>query len=182
MKKILINMLMFVLILFLSYTNVVASEIETLASATSYDGRNAAIITPVRDQGDSSLCWAYAAISAAEASILKSGVAPGKTEDTLTLSPIQLGYARHNRGADPLRNTEGENTGEDWYYGSGNSSYAPSLFSQWCGPVNGDLSATCNGWENASFLLKDSVSFDGSNLTIWCSYILIQQCKRELLL
>jgi len=164
MKKILINMLMFVLTIFISYTNVCASEIETLASATSYDGRNAAIITPVRDQGDSSLCWAYAAISAAEASILKSGVAPGKTENTLSLSPLQLGYARHNRGADPLGNTDGESTGEDWYYGSGNSSYAPALFSQWCGPVADDLPATCNGWENASFLLKDSVSFDGSNL------------------
>ena len=54
MKKNLINMLMFALTLLLSYAYVGAAEIENLASATSYDGRNAAIITPERDQGDSS--------------------------------------------------------------------------------------------------------------------------------
>ena len=98
MKKILINMLIFALTLFLSNTYVGAKEIENLASAPSYDGRNAAIITPIKDQGDSSLCWAYAAISAAEASILKSGVAPGKTKETLSLSPLQRGYAHRGLG------------------------------------------------------------------------------------
>ncbi len=162
--KTLNNTLLFVLALFLLHTPVGAEESEALANAAAYDGRNAAIITPVRDQGSSSLCWAYASVSAAEASILKSGIAHGENAETLKLSPLQLGYACHNRGADPLGNTTGESTGKDWYYETGNSSYAPSGFSQWCGPTDSSLPETCNGWENARFLLKESVSFDGAGL------------------
>ncbi len=126
-------------------------------TAPKYDGRETGIITPVRDQGASSLCWAYSAISAAEASILKSGIS-----ESVALSPEQLGYVRHNRDADPLSNTIGESTGENWYYATGNSSYAPSLFSQWCAPVSASLAEDCNGFENCAYILKESINLDGA--------------------
>lgn len=137
---------------------------EEMANRSAYDSREYSIITPVTDQGGSTLCWAFSAISAAEASVLKSGSAPGETAQTLKLSPWQVGYARHNRGTDPLGNTSGEVTGKDWYSANGQSSDAQALFSQWCGPVDGSCPETCDGWENARFILKESPSFDGSAL------------------
>ena len=34
-------------------------DVEMLAAQPKYDGREYGIVTPVRDQGNTSLCWAY---------------------------------------------------------------------------------------------------------------------------
>ena len=94
------------------------TDIEYLVSQPKFDAREYGIITPVRDQGDTSLCWAYSTASASEASIIRSGIDKNVSARTAFLSPHQIGFARHNRGADPLGNTNGEKTNEagNWKY------------------------------------------------------------------
>ena len=43
------------------------ADIEMLAAQPRFDSREYGIITPVRDQGNTSLCWAYSTASASEA-------------------------------------------------------------------------------------------------------------------
>ena len=85
-------------------------DIEMLAAQPRFDSREYGIITPVRDQGNTSLCWAYSTASASETSVLRKGIDAAVTAKSVFLSPQQIGYARHNRGADPLGNTSGERT------------------------------------------------------------------------
>lgn len=148
-----------VLLTFTACNAVCAVPAEQLSK---YDSRDYGLITPVADQGDTTLCWAYSAISAAEASILKSGLA--KDNSIQLLSPRQVGYARNNRDPDPLGNTSAVSTGKDYRYTEGNSSYAPALFSQWCGPVAANEADNCDGWTSAKYKFTQSVALDGTNL------------------
>lgn len=154
------------LIIGIAANNITALPARCLSAAEmpSYDGRDFGIITPVRDQGNTTLCWAYSAINAAEASLLKSGLAKGKTDRMSILSPTQLGYAYHNRGVDPLGNTSALSTGKDYTQTSGNTSYVPALFSQWCAPVAIGKADNCNGWENAEYRMIESQAIDGNEL------------------
>ena len=79
---------------------------EELAKMPKYDGRDYGIVTPVKDQGTTNLCWAYSSVAAAEASILKSGIDPTATKDSLSLNPTAVAYRVFRRTADPLGNTE----------------------------------------------------------------------------
>ena len=142
------------------------SEAKRLATLPKYDSREYGIITPVRDQGSTSLCWAYSAASASEASILRSGIDRTVNANTLALSPWQIGYARNQRGGDPLGNTKGEVTSSagDWQNASGGTMYAASLLSQWCGPVMSNVAYNANGWENAAYKLKRAIAIDSQHV------------------
>lgn len=134
--------------------NLTESEIWNLPS---YDSRNYGFVTSVKDQGSSSLCWAYSAISASETSILKSGIDKNISKDTLSLSPTSIGYGRYNRPADPLDNVYGEASGKDWLNSPGESAHAGILMSQWWGPISNSLSASTNAYENNSYKLKNMI-------------------------
>ncbi|MCI8630973.1 MAG: hypothetical protein HFG67_01700, partial [Firmicutes bacterium] len=101
-----------------------------VAKLPRFDSRNYGIVPPVKDQGSSNICWCYAPITASEISIHRSGIDTNANTENLRLSPEALARARHSRGADPLGNTKGENTGLDWYSSSGNIDYTPTLLSQ----------------------------------------------------
>lgn len=73
---------------------------EAIAKAPKFEPRNE--LTPVKDQGDTNLCWAYSATNASEANILKQGIG---NKDTLRLNPQALAYRKYVRNADPLGNT-----------------------------------------------------------------------------
>ena len=90
---------------------------EEISMLEKYDGRSAGIITPVRDQGDSNLCWAYSSSSASEASVLKNGLTD-KSQSEFYLNPVATAYRAFKRTSDPLGNTGG-----DWqlYEGCGKS-------------------------------------------------------------
>lgn len=121
-----------------------------------YDSRNLNIVTPVKDQGSSSLCWAYSAISTAETSILKSNIDSTATKNNLSLSPTSIGYGRFNRPADPLENVVGA-SGGNWLNSSGESSYAGTLMSQWWGPIPNSMSANTNAYQNTSYKFKNMI-------------------------
>lgn len=148
--------------------NYVKTSNQTLAESeiwqlSSYDSRDYGLVTSVKDQGSSSLCWAYSAISACETSILKSGIDENASKDTLSLSPTSIGYGRYNRPADPLNNVVGEASGNNWLNYSGESSYAGILMSQWWGPISNSLPASTNAYENNLYKLKNMVKIYDDN-------------------
>lgn len=108
---------------------------EIIAAMPEYDGRDYGIVTPVKDQGSSNLCWAYSSIAASETSILKSGLNPSADKDSLSLNPVAAAYRVYNRGADPLYNTSGEQSSVDYLSEAGNPLKIAKLFSMWWGPV-----------------------------------------------
>lgn len=142
------------------------ADIEALAAQPKFDGREYGIVTPVRDQGNTSLCWAYASANASETSILRKGIDPKVTARACFLSPQQIGYAKYNRGSDPLGNTEGETTsqGDEWQTSNGGTDYVAGLLSTWCGPVAATLPYNINGWEYAAYKLENAIAVDGSKL------------------
>lgn len=169
MRKLLLKWMSMILCFFLIQTTGYATEtndeIERIAKQPSYDGREFNIITPVKDQGSSSLCWAYSIINASEASILKSGIDANVNNSTLSLSPTQIGYARQKRGADPLNNTSGENTGYNWQTKEGSGIHAVNLLSQWCGPVKSGISDSADGWLNSAYLMIDANRYSLNDLS-----------------
>lgn len=142
------------------------ADIEMLAAQPRFDSREYGIITPVRDQGNTSLCWTYSTASASEASVLRKGIDTAVTARACFLSPQQIGYARHNRGADPLGNTSGERTPQsgEWKYSGSGTKYAAGLLSTWCGPVSANLPYDINGWTGAEYKLESAILVDGVNL------------------
>ena len=110
---------------------------EKIAAMPKYDGRDYGIITPVKDQGDSNLCWAYSSVAASEASILKCGTDPDTDKDKLSLNPVAAAYRVFNRGSDPLGNTGGVSQSGDFTQAAGNPLKIAKLFSMWWGPVSG---------------------------------------------
>lgn len=114
-----------------------AADPKEVAKLSKFDGRSYRIITPVRDQGDSNLCWAYASINASEASVLREGFDPAATLENLRFSPNYLGYIRFNRGADLLGNEYvfDDDRATDWRMASGDPGYSTALFAQWWGPA-----------------------------------------------
>ncbi len=139
-----------------------ASAEADLSKAEKYDSRDYGIITSVKDQGSDSLCWAYATAAASEASVLKKYAG---TVSGISISPEQIGYARYNRGADPLLNTSGEsNPGTDWRNSGGGTKYAAAVLSQWCGPVDKSVSYNANGWDNRSYTIENAISVNGKKL------------------
>ena len=72
------------------------SDISKLVKQSKFDSRDYGIVTPVRDQGDTSLCWAYSTASASETSILRSGIDKSVDKSSLSLSPQQIGRHLQN--------------------------------------------------------------------------------------
>lgn len=108
-----------------------------------YDAREEGIITPVKDQENTTMCWAFSAISASEASVAKEGLL--KNPD---FSEEHLAYFFYNRLSDPLGNTVGDKNilaQNVEYIGSGNNLLAGISLATWSGPVNESLFPWSNG-------------------------------------
>ena len=128
-------------------------SLEEIVSLPEYDGRDYGIITPVKDQGSTNLCWAYSSIAASEASIVRSGLKP---LDEVNLNPTAAAYRVNNRGNDPLGNTSGNYVSGDFTTFTGNPSKIATIFSGWWGPVSG-ANATVDPFENSEFRLENAV-------------------------
>lgn len=76
------------------------APMENLPAA--YSSVEAGLVTPVKHQGSSQLCWDFAAISSMETSMITQGKA---TPESIDLSEQHLAYFFFNRQADPLDGT-----------------------------------------------------------------------------
>ncbi len=99
----------------------------------SFDGREYDYITPVRNQYSKNTCWAFAAVGAAEASILRNGIDEDVTNQTLDLDETITAYNRHVRDGsqDPLLLTTNDtyNFGT-WNQGDSGAATAFSVMTQ----------------------------------------------------
>lgn len=131
-----------------------AEEAEQVDYPASFDLRSVdtngdgvgdkSYVTPVKFQNPFGTCWGFAAIAAAETSILGSGIADENyyDADTLDLSEKHLVYFSGNAIDDPNNSQNGEGTHafpgvtlQDQLNGGGVPFYATSLFASGVGPV-----------------------------------------------
>lgn len=125
-----------------------------------YDARNAGYESKLKDQGNTNLCWAYSAMNASEASILKDGLA-----DNVSLNPTSIAYHRYNREEDLLGNFKGEQSDADFLQAFGNVGIVASLLSEWYGPVEENISYKANPLYNSKFKLTDTLEISNSSYT-----------------
>lgn len=105
---------------------------EQIASLAEFDPREQ--LTKIKDQGSTNLCWAYSAINASEASLIKSKIG---FKDTLNLNPQALAYRKYVRKADDLKNNADYVSGEAgaWQSRAGQIEQTTAILSMWQGPV-----------------------------------------------
>lgn len=124
---------------------------EQIINLSRFDPRNE--LTPVKDQGDTNLCWAYSAINASEVSILKNKIG---NKDSLRLNPKALAYRKYVRKADPLGNTANYyKNADDWTARPGHIEQTTALLSMWQGPIGGDKPAA-DVWENSLYRFESA--------------------------
>lgn len=124
---------------------------EQIINLSRFDPRDE--LTPVKDQGDTNLCWAYSAINASEASILKNKIG---NKDSLRLNPKALAYRKYVRKADPLGNTANYyKNANDWTARPGHIEQTTALLSMWQGPIGGDKPAA-DVWENSLYRFESA--------------------------
>lgn len=114
-----------------------SEQLDVWAEAlTSFDGRDYGYITSQKNQYDKNICWAYAAVGAAEASILREGIDPSATKANLDLDEYVAAYVRFNRDGqhDPLLLTTNDRFSGNWNQGDF-SHNAFAAMSQGCSPV-----------------------------------------------
>lgn len=153
-------LLLAVLFISLSAVPITASAESAVPSAaeivkmSKYDGRDYGIITPVKDQGESNLCWAYSSIAASETSILRQNIG-GADASSLSLNPVAAAYRSFRRESDPLSNTDGDWKSGDYTKATGNPLNVAKLFSMWWGPVAGDQ-ANIDPFANPSYRFENA--------------------------
>lgn len=124
---------------------------EQIINLSRFDPRDE--LTPVKDQGDTNLCWAYSAINASEASILKNKIG---NKDSLRLNPKALAYRKYVRKADPLGNTANYyKNADDWTARPGHIEQTTALLSMWQGPIGGEKPAA-DVWENSLYRFESA--------------------------
>lgn len=142
-----------------SHVNVLnTTNLDEIVQLEKYNSCDYDIVTPTLDQGSSNICWAYAAASASETSILKDKL-DDNTKDTLRFSPTQMAYRTHNRDRDPLNNTDGVYANDKWDV-TGSSYNTFLMLSQWCAPVAGSTPAKADAYENNLYRLLDAEQID----------------------
>ncbi|OYP49895.1 hypothetical protein CG709_02725 [Lachnotalea glycerini] len=135
-----------------TYTYVLNNSGDLPASYSSKDS-----LPPVRNQGSFGICWSFAALGAAEASMISKGLA----DKTIDLSELQLAYFFYHSAADPLGNTTGDKTQllqGDYLNIGGNSVFTTFTLAGWVGAAKEEKAP----YETASVSnpLNDSLAFD----------------------
>lgn len=142
-----------------------AMSVENIAGFSKFDARDFGLVTPVRDQSTSNLCWAYSTIAVSETSILYSGIDTTATKDNLRLSARNIGYSRFTRTSDPLSNVGAvaEAPSGGWEQTSGQSKNAIDVLSEWCGAVLESAGDNVDGFTNAKYKLVEAVKITEAN-------------------
>ncbi len=119
------------------YQEVPETSLLSKASAlpSSYDSRDYGYITPVKNQEPFGTCWAFAALSAGEASMIRKGIA----DESIDLSELHFAYFFYNTVVDPLKNTKGDKvvnqTGQLYMDAGGNNLFTMFALAKWTGPA-----------------------------------------------
>lgn len=131
-----------------------------------FDGRDFGYITPARNQGGKFICWAYTAIGAVEAAILREGIDPSATRQNLNLDEIAAAYMRYNRDGehDPLFLTSNDKFSNDWNQGA-HADEAFMAMTQGYSPVDQKTSDMPNDDDEIKSAISESKYFvQGYNL------------------
>ncbi len=101
----------------------------------SYNSCNYDLVTSVKNQGSTNICWAYGTVSTAETSILRKGIDPKATKETLNLDARNAAWAVANRdeSTDPLKNAL-DVYSSNWNAGGGTTAII-NVMSQGCIPT-----------------------------------------------
>lgn len=112
-------------------------QLNAWTKLPKFDGRDYGYVTRARNQGGKLICWAYTAIGAVEANILRGGIDPTATKDNLDLDEIAAAYVRYNRDGthDPLNLTTNDIYFDAWNQGA-HADEAFLAMSQGYSPIN----------------------------------------------
>lgn len=143
-----------------------AADPAKLAKLESFDERDYDLV-PLKDRNQvgTNLCWAFATTAAVEINILRNGLDPTLTNETIDFSEKYLGWSRVNRdgSVDPLGNTDGftySGSGDSWSQ-IGSPADAAQIMLQWVAPVNQTVPTLTdiNSDENARIKSRSDVAF-----------------------
>ena len=155
-------------------------DLEALASLpSSYDSRTKNVITSVRNQNPFGICWSFAALAAAEASLLTQGI--GGSTSSLDLSERHLAYFAFHNQKDPLGGTEGDQTlpkgsaygqgmaSDPYLISGGNLAMTELALASWMGAAREDAVGSYGDLANSYYQmtlgdLTESQFFDKTNL------------------
>lgn len=121
-----------------NYTAVEESSLRSRGAGlpSSYDSRDYGYITPVKNQEPFGTCWAFGALAAGEASLVKKGLA----DNTVDLSELHFAYFFYHTVNDPLKNTKGDKvvnqTGYHYMDGGGNNLFTMFALAKWTGAAS----------------------------------------------
>lgn len=125
----------------------------------SYDSRKLGLITPVRNQNPWGTCWAFGALGAGEASLIKKGLA----DPSVDLSELHLSYFFFHAPTDPLGNTKNDSvslpaTAANYLESGGNNLFTMFELASWAGAA----SETIAPYETASTVpsLNSSLAYE----------------------
>ena len=82
-------------------------QLDAWTHLSKFDGRDYGYITKTKSQGSMNLCWAFAAVGAAEASILREGIDPDATKENLDLDEVSAAFLCFNRDGQGLARKSG---------------------------------------------------------------------------
>ena len=131
---------------------------------SSFNAREEGLLTDIKDQGETGMCWTMSVMGASEADIIQDD-----SEVSPDLSEYHLAYSTYNKADDPLGLTVGDicrprEKNNDLYGWGGNSVLATATLARWQGVVDEsvasfeDLQNKIN--RNVTADLPDEVMYD----------------------
>lgn len=122
-------------------------------------------VTSVKDQNPYGTCWAFAFLSASEASLVQEGIASVEGDDAVDLSELHLAYFTYHGVTDPLGGIVGDklsltSTATNAFLSQGgNQSFATMRVASWCGVVDEDIAPYDSIVEDEAMTLSDEIAY-----------------------